>query len=94
MDFPEKASWDLLPSGKIKFFTITGFGVVNVDTGHVVLRINYAESQEHLDSILASQGSAKVLQVGLRPDVAVGIANQLLEFAGKTGPDPSQRVVN
>lgn len=42
MDKSDNAVWDFLPDGHLNLYHIMSFEVINIDTGHVLLRIEWA----------------------------------------------------
>lgn len=75
----DPSEWDLQPDGMPRAAALVGANVTAVLPGHVVLRLEYVETEEQQKRFRAGQGGASFLQVAMAPDHARSLAQTLLD---------------
>lgn len=87
-----KDLWNLLSDGRVQSYNVMGYGVTQTTTGHIILRIDYATSQSHIDKIVDGKAKPERLQVSLLPSTSIKLALLLLKAAQDLGGDPATDV--
>jgi hypothetical protein len=71
-------NWNTTPDGAVKFDYAIEVGVTSANPFEIVLRVDYATSQDHLDRVKSKKSKPRRIQVSMPPEKAAALAELLL----------------